>query len=419
MPCGSWNPTEIVLVTDAKIINDKLIMNDPTATNSPSREELLRRAEALVPVLRERALATEELRRLPPETVEDLRRSDLVSVVQPASGGGLERSFVDLLEVTATVSRGCGSAGWCLGVMAVHNWLLGLFPEEAQKEVFEPNPRPTFAAVFAPMGKAEPTDGGSRLSGRWSFASGCDNGDWVAVCGVTQGDAPDLVMHLVPKSDFRIDDTWFVSGLRGTGSKDIVVEDAFVPAHRTLSLIQASIGSCPGHAINEAPLFKVAFTGGLILALTGAGLGIAEGALDHFQEQLKSRVMVFDGREQKQQPAAQMRLAESAAEIDAARMLILDAARRMDEGAAAGTIPDEATRVRYRRNAAFAARLCARAVDRLFEASGGSGLRDQSPLQRAFRDVHAAGAHAILAWDTAAEIAGRHMVGLDLKGAMI
>ncbi len=372
-----------------------------------------------MPVLRERALETEQLRRLPAATLDDLRQSELISLVQPASGGGLERSFSDLLEVTATVARGCGSTGWCLGVMAVHNWLLGLFPEAAQREVFGANARPAFAAVFAPMGKAEPTEGGSRLTGRWSFASGCDNGEWVVVCGILASDAPDVVMHLVPKEHFRIDDTWFVAGLRGTGSKDVVIDDAFVPAHRTMSLLQASAGNCPGHTLNEAPLFRVAFTGGLIIALTGAALGIAEGALESFQEQLQKRVMTFTNQEQKQQPAAQMRLAESAAEIDAARMMIMDACHRMDDDAAAGVMPDEAVRVRYRRNAAYAVRLCKRAVDRLFEASGGNGLRDDAPLQRAFRDLHAVSAHAILSWDSAAEIAGRNMVGLELGPVMI
>ncbi len=387
--------------------------------DTPSRDELLQRAESLIPGLRKRALETEQLRRLPDESFEELRRSDLISVVQPASGGGLERSFSDLLDVTATVARGCGSTGWCLGVMAVHNWLLGLFPKAAQREVFDEDTRPGFAAVFAPMGKAEPTDGGSRLTGRWSFASGCDSGEWAIVCGVRSGETPDIVMHLVPRKDFTIEDTWFVAGLRGTGSKDIIVDDAFVPEHRTMSLLQAAVGNCPGHALNDAPVFRVAFTGGLIIALTGAALGIAEGALESFQEQLKKRVLVFTGQEQKQQPAAQMRLAESAAEIDAARMLIMDACQRMDDDAAAGVMPDEAARVRYRRNAGYAVRLCKRAVDRLFEASGGSGLRDGAPLQRAFRDLHAVSAHAILSWDSTAEIAGRHMVGLELGPVMI
>lgn len=388
------------------------------AKASPSREELLSRAEALVPILRGRALETEKLRRLPESTLEDLRRAELLNIVQPASGGGFERSVTDLLELTATVARGCGSTGWCLGVMAVHNWLVGLFPEAAQREVFE-NACPSFAAVFAPMGTSDPIDGGVRLTGRWSFASGCDNGDWVAVSSSLTGDTPDLVMHLIPKSDFTIDDTWFVAGLRGTGSKDIVIHDVFVPEHRTMSLIQAALGNSPGHAVNDGPLFRIAFTGALIIALTGAALGIAEGAIEAFQEQLKKRVLVFSGQEQKQQPAAQLRLAEAAAEVDAARLLIMDACERMGRDAAEGKTPDEAARVRYRRNAAYAVRLCTRAVDRLFEASGGGGLRDDAPLQRAWRDLHAVGAHAILVWDSAAEIAGRHMVGLDLGPVMI
>lgn len=385
---------------------------------SPSREELLNRAEALVPTLRGRALETEKLRRLPDNTLEDLRRSELLSILQPASGGGLERSLTEFLDATATVARGRGSTGWCLGVMAVHNWLVGLFPEAAQREVFE-NPRQSFAAVFAPMGKSNPADGGVRLSGRWSFASGCDNGDWVAVCGGLTGDAPDLLMHLVPKSEFTIDDTWFVAGLRGTGSKDIVIDDVFVPQHRTMSLIQAAMGSCPGHAVNDGPLFRITFTGALTIALTGAALGIAEGAIEAFQERLQKRVLVLTGQEQKQQPAAQLRLAEAAAEVDAARLLIMDACQRMDRDAADGKVPDEAARVRYRRNASYAVRLCTRAVDRLFEASGGGGLRDDAPLQRAWRDLHAVSAHAILVWDSSAEIAGRHMIGLELGPVMI
>jgi 3-hydroxy-9,10-secoandrosta-1,3,5(10)-triene-9,17-dione monooxygenase len=373
------------------------------------RDELLRRASQLVPVLKERAARTEKLRQIPPETVHDLVSSGLIRIGNPERYGGHAVDVDVAHEVGWELGRGCGSSAWCYSLWTVHNWWLGHFPEKAQEEFFASGPDTLFSSGLNPAGgKAEPVDGGLRISGRWGFSSGCDPATWAMVA--IPGPGPNgLIWLLIPRSDYDIVDTWFASGMRGSGSKDVVVKDAFVPAHRALDPNRAGDGDWTGWEVHRRLSYRVP-----LRCLTGWDLvapivGIAQGAVDEFAARLRGTS--GPGRTA-DSVAAQLRLAEASAEVDAARTLHRHDIREMLDKAARGDEFTDGDRARYRRDKAFVAKLSVQAVNRLFEASGARAVLESEPMQRFHRDAHAASHHAALSWDVAAEQFGRHALGL-------
>ncbi len=345
----------------------------------------------MVPVLKERAARTEQLRQIPPETVKDLIGSGLIRIGNPSRYGGLGVDLDTAHAVAWELSRGCGSTGWCYSLWTVHNWWLGHFPERAQEEFFATGPDTLFSSGLNPArGKGEPVDGGFRVSGRWSFSSGCDAASWAMVA--IPGAGPDgLIWLLLPRSDYEIVDTWFAAGMRGTGSKDIVITDVFVPAHRALDPNRAGDGDWTGWDL-AAPL-----------------IGIAQGAVDELTSRLRGTTGA--GRSAESVPL-QMRLAEASAEVDAARTIHQQDIREIIDKAARGEAFTELDRARYRRDKAFLSRLCVQAVNRLFEASGAGAVLESDAIQRFHRDAHGASHHTALVWDAAAENFGRVALGL-------
>src|SRR5262245_6342752 len=374
-----------------------------------TREDLLRRASELVPVLKERAARAEDLRRIPPETVQDLVASQLIRIGNPDRYGGLGVDVDVAHEVGWELSRGCGATGWCYSLWTVHNWWLGHFPEKTQDEFFSTGPDTLFSSGLNPAGgKAQSVDGGYRVSGRWGFSSGCDAATWamVAVAGSSPGS---LLWFLLPRGDYEIVDTWFASGMRGTGSKDVVIGDAFVPAHRTLDPNRAGEVDRTGWELHQRPSYRVP-----LRCLTGWDLaapvvGIAQGAVDEFAAGLIGKS--GPGRTA-DSVAHQLRLAEASAEVEAARTLHRHDVHEMIDKAARGETFTALDRARYRRDKAYLVKLCVQAVNRLFEASGAHGIMDSAPLQRFHRDAHGASHHAALTWDVAAEQYGRQALGL-------
>jgi 3-hydroxy-9,10-secoandrosta-1,3,5(10)-triene-9,17-dione monooxygenase len=376
----------------------------------PIREDLLQRAASLVPVLRERAARTEQLRQIPPETVKDLVASGLLRIGNPERYGGVTGADIDVgHEVAWELGRGCGSAAWCASLWIVHNWWLGHFTEQAQDDFFVTGPDTLASTGLNPAnGRATPVSGGFRVKGRWTFSSGCDAATWVmlAVPGPASGT---LRWVLIPRADYEIVDTWFASGMRGTGSKDVVVNDVFVPAHRELDPDRAGDHERTGWTLHRRPSYRVPLRVLLGWDLAAPLVGIAQGAVDEFT--LRLRGTAGPGRTAESVPL-QMRLAEASAEVDAARTLHRAAVREMLQWAAAGRAFTELDRARYRRDKAFVTRLCVQAVNRLFEAGGATAIADSHALQRFYRDAHAASHHAALAWDVAAEPYGRLALGL-------
>jgi 3-hydroxy-9,10-secoandrosta-1,3,5(10)-triene-9,17-dione monooxygenase len=369
-------------------------------TPAPSAQALLDRAAQLLPALRERASRAEELRRIPPETVTDLAASGLVRVGTPERYGGHGVDIDTGHAVAWELGRACGSTAWCASLWIVHNWWLGHFPERAQDDYFASGPDTLSSTCLNPTGgRATPVAGGVRVSGRWRFSSGCDASSWAMVAGPGVPPAAALWL-LLPRGDYEIVDTWFAAGMRGTGSHDVVVTDAFVPAHRVLDPERAGDAERTGWQLHRRPSYRVPLRLLVGWDLAAPLIGIAQGAVDELTARLRAGGP-------SDSVALQLRLAEASAEVDAARTLHRCAVSEMLERAAAGEAFTELDRARYRRDKAFVTRLCVRSVDRLFEAGGARAIVASDPLQRFHRDAHAASHHAALGWDAAAEAYGK------------
>lgn len=385
-------------------------------------EDVVPTARELLPATLERAEKTEAARRVLPEAVEDLRAAGMFKLLQPKRWGGFELDTSALVWASAELARGCGSTGWCLGVLAVHNWMLGLYEEQAQADVWGENPETLLAASFAPTGTAERVDDGILVSGRWSFASGCDPSGWMMVGAVVPSDSPfpDLRLFLVPASEYRVDDNWHVSGLAGTGSKDIVIEGAVVPEYRSLSLVQAMLGHSPGRELYaDSPLYRVPFGTMLLFALVGPAFGMARSTYANFLERSRTRQITYSAEKQSEQTHVHMMLGETGYELDAVELLW---ERDMAEIARMTRAKEEFTveqRARYKRDVGLGLRACQQTVARLSGASGAHGIFLSSAIQRAFRDTHAMTAHAALDPTQAARTIGRVVLDLDPATAIL
>jgi alkylation response protein AidB-like acyl-CoA dehydrogenase len=375
-----------------------------------SRDALLSRAGQLVPSLKERASKAEELRQMPQESVRDIVDSGLVRIGNPPRYGGYDDQGVTsdtIYEVAWELGRACGSSAWCYSVWAVHAWITGHFPEQAQEEFWSTGPDTLASSAFSPSGaKAVPVPGGLQVSGRWEFSSGSDAGQW-AMLGVP---ADSRCWVLVPRSDYEIVDTWFTSGLRGTGSKDIIIGDAFVPSHRVLDVGRAGDADLTGWKLHGRLSYRLPLLVILGWDLAAPLIGMSQGAIDEFI--LRSSASGPRGRTA-EAAATQIRLAEAAAEVDSARTIHLATIKEMLAKADRGEGFTPVERARHARNKAYVARLCVAAVNRLFDASGGHALFEAEPIQRFHRDVHAASHQITFNWDAAAVDYGRLALGLE------
>ncbi len=367
----------------------------------------------MVPALKERAARTEELRRLPRETVDDLLASGLCRIAVPRRFGGLDADYRVSLRVAAELARGCPATAWCYGLWAAHSWLVGYWPQRAQEEVFGTNPDALSSSSLS-VGRSTctPVDGGYRLSGRWEFSSGCDAADWLmlGVPGIGERN-----WALLPAGDYEIVDTWFVSGLRGSGSKDIAVNDAFVPAHRILDVPSAGDGDWSGWELHRQIRYRIPITVLLGWDLVAPMLGIAQGMIDAF---VAKTTGTSGGGKSADSTMVQIRLAQSAAELDAARALmdrdLDDIFDRAESGA--GYTPLE--RAKYRRDKGYIIQLCLQSVNRLFDISGGHGLFDSDPLQRFHRDAQAVAHRDTLIMDLVGQEYAKVLLETDANGTI-
>jgi 3-hydroxy-9,10-secoandrosta-1,3,5(10)-triene-9,17-dione monooxygenase len=367
-------------------------------------------ARTLVPVFAERSATTESMRRVPDETIADLRDLGLFRVQQPARYGGSELGFITLFELGVELSRACTSAGWVYSVLASHSWVVGQFPLTAQDDVWGSDPDALIASSIGTDGPVmQPSAGGFLVErARYAFSSGCDSAAWFLLVGRAATPSGDLAPHwyLVPRDDVTIVDDWFVAGLRGTGSKSIELEDVFVPAHRLVPLALLAAGRGPGRDVNAHPIYGVPLRVGLQFSLVAPGVGGVLGAVDALAARLRRRGA--DG-----EPGMQMRLGRAIANAEAVRAIVTrNEAEVLDIVEAGGTIPLPELH-RYRLDLSHGMELCLDAVELLFRAGGGTSLADGDPLQRFWRDVHAAAAHRSFNLDATATEVGRIALGLD------
>jgi resorcinol 4-hydroxylase (FADH2) len=382
--------------------------------------ELAARALVIAGVARESALETERQRHVSAELIGRMREAELFRVLQPARFGGFEFGYDVFVELVAAIAAGDGSTGWVYSLGAVHPWLIACYPEEAQQEVWNDDRDAIAAVSYAPVGRAVPDRDGYRLSGRFSFASGCDNANWAIVGGMLPlQDGPKPGFFLIPKKQYTIDDDWFTVGLAGTGSKTIVVDDQYVPAYRTVRFNDLLAGKAPGAAVNKNPLYRQPMLAVVPHCLVAPALGMARGALAAFKERASGRTTrgaVAGGNNKMVEFATvQMRVAEATASIDAAGLMIHRDIADTLAATAAGKA-DVELRMRDRLTHSFATRLLTRSVDLLFEAGGGAALQLHHPVQRFWRDIHAVSSHISLNWDSVAAMYGQHVFGIEPRG---
>src|SRR4051812_37285612 len=372
-----------------------------------TREDVIERAKALLPTLRERAARAEELRRVPEETVRDFVDAGILRVGVPLKYGGAPVDYDVMFEVGMELGRACAASAWCYSLWVVHSWLVGHFSSEAQEEYFATGPDTLCSSSFAGKGKlATPVDGGYRVSGHWEFSSGCDAATW-AELGVELPDGTQA-WALIPRRDYRILDTWYVSGLSGSGSKDIVVEDAFVPSYRVVKPEDAEAAGTAfamhGTDCYHVPL-RCIFGWDLLAPL----IGVAQGCVDEFVARTSKRGGV-SGRDS---AVVQVRLARAAAEVDAARALFQrDIAEMLDKGHRGQTIT-ALDRARWVRDKAYAAELCLRVVHSLFDISGGHALFQSEAIQRFHRDAQAMAHRDILTLDFVGQTYAKLALGAE------
>ncbi len=285
----------------------------------PTREELIESARELAPTLQERSKKAAELRRVPDETIEDFHRLGFFKVVQHQRFGGYEMDPSIIFDLQLELGRGCASSAWVYGVLNVHSWQLALFAPEAQDEVWGEDPKTLISSSYMPVAKTEWVDGGVKLSGRWSFSSGCDACQWVFLGGFVpneEGKPPDMRTFLVPRADYEIIDNWYVSGLRGSGSKDVVVDGAFVPDHRMHKFSDGFRQQSPGNEINPSPVYKYPFGQIHVRSVSTPAVGAAFGALDSYVDFMKNKVSQATGGKAKESFTNSMVAAEATAVLD-------------------------------------------------------------------------------------------------------
>jgi 3-hydroxy-9,10-secoandrosta-1,3,5(10)-triene-9,17-dione monooxygenase len=400
-------------------VDVKLDAGASSAVNGDDRvyAAMLARANALVPRLRDRAALTEELRRLPSETERDLHEAGLFRIVQPKRVGGAELDYVALVDCADSIGHADASAAWNFANLASHHWMLAMFDRRAQDQVWNKDANALIASSFIfPAGRARKVDGGYVLRGSWPFSSGVDSCDWSMLASVVfsddEADGVEYRVFLLNKSDYRIKDTWNATGLQGTGSNDVEVNDAFVTGPMTVAVNDLAGGPTPGSAVNPNALYTLPVFSLFPYVLSGVALGNAQACLDDYVELARHRASTYNRARLGDLQTTQIKIAEASSKIDAARLIMRSTCIAAMADARRGRIPDILAKTRMRRDGAYSVNLCTEAVSLLFSASGARGLFTAGPLQRKFRDAHAINSHIAFNFDAAGTNYGRVALGL-------
>lgn len=388
----------------------------------PTRDEILEAARGLIPVLRKRAPEAERIRRIPDETIEDLRAAGLWRILRPERFGGVETDYGLMIDVTIELGRGCAATSWVYINLVAHNWMLPYWPARAAEDIWGEDPEALIGSTLVfPAGKLAPAEGGYLLTGRWPYASGVDSSDWMMLGATGQGPSdaqPGPRIVLVRAADIEIIDTWHVSGLAGTGSKDVACADLFLPAHMVLDMAPSQEGYPPEtEGMSDAyrmPLLP------LIPHLVAAPMiGTAQAAYDDHAGYLKDQVSTYNRTRVAEHVTVQLKLAEAAQMVDIAQLLVRSDWEEAQALIARGARLPLIDRARWRRNGAWAAGCCVKAVDLIHGVCGARANYLASDLQRQHRDVHAAAHQIHLSWEINGAEFGRIAAGLKPNNALL
>jgi alkylation response protein AidB-like acyl-CoA dehydrogenase len=385
---------------------------------APTVAELVARARELAPLLRKTAPASEANRRVDDETIQAAIKTGLMRVCTPKRYGGWEMNTRAMLDVSAAVAEADGAAGWVVNLNNICCWLTSLFPVRTQDEVFGEDPDTCVSGVLNPTATVRKEPGGYRiLTGTWHYNSGGWHAQW-AVLGLPivndAGEAIDQGLAMIPMADLTREDTWFVAGMKATGSIALHAKDVFIPDHRVLSVPRAIEGDYPTEMKNQEVFYRSAFVPILAIILVGPVLGLGRAALEFVRQKASTRTIAYTFFEKQSASVAfQLQVAEAAMMIDTAHLHAYRAADDVDDAAARGVYPDMLTRARVRADTGYVVEKITQAIDKLLFAHGSAGFADASPLQRIWRDAAVASRHAVCLPPIGYELYGKTLLGVE------
>ena len=371
-------------------------------------DSLVGQATALIPMLRRLAASAEKARRVPQESLEALSQAGIFKMTAPKAFGGVEADFQTQCDVLAEIARGCPSTSWVATIYSAMSWLVGVFPDDAQQEIFATGD-PRISGVFSPTGTAIPKDGGFLVNGRWGFNTGCHGSNWT-VLNVVVGEMPTCM--IARSADLTLLDDWYATGMAATGSNTVVAENVFVPGNRAMPLPHMLEAKYPDRHNARNPYFNYPLAPVLTVNAGGTPVGTARGAMDAFLERLPGRGITYTNYTNKAEaPVTHLQLAEASMKIDSADAHVRMATSLLD-GASNGSMTMQ-TRVKSRAHIAYSTGLAREATDILFYASGASSIQEHMAIQRYQRDIQALSNHAIMHPQTGLELYGRILCGLE------
>jgi 3-hydroxy-9,10-secoandrosta-1,3,5(10)-triene-9,17-dione monooxygenase len=387
----------------------------------PQPDEMIARARATIPALRERARAARQARRIHDETIADLQHAGLFRVLQPKRWHGYEMDLGTFYEVEMALGEGDMSTAWIYGVLGVHPWFIALLNERAAQEVWGDDPSALICSSLMPAGQATAVDGGYRLGGRWRYASGCEHCGWAMLGAMVAGDGgapPHGRIFLLPRREYRSVDTWQVSGLQATGSWDITVDDVFVPGYRTQSMLDNFALKGPGQAVNTSSLYRLPFGQIFVRGISTAALGALAGMLDAFVDYGRTRVSRAGGRSA-ENPFVQLLCAETASAIDEMKTILHRNFGNLAAYARRGETPPLEERLRYKFQSTAVTERCTLLAARIFKAAGAAGLSDDLPFGGILADLAAGRQHISNQYEYVGSSWGGTMLGLENKDLML
>ena len=396
----------------------QVVDNDPEALRAGMRANL----RAVLPHIAANARRAEESRKVPVENVALLKKIGFTRAFLRKRYGGLEMTAAEYGPCLVEVAQACGATAWAVGLLAQHSHGVGLMSRRLQDEVWGGDGDALVCSSVAPSGACAEVEGGVRLSGRFRWSSGCDHADWAFLGflrGGEGGGARRVHLAVLPRRDYAIVDDWHTAGMRGTGTKTILVEDAFVPEHRVESQQAMASGGSRGPGADRRGIYSGAFMTYFALGFSAVSLGIAMRMVQVYKERTAGRLRAYTGAKVTDSASPLARLAESVHQVNAAAASLAQDWQRIAERSASDEPPSRAEVVSWRCNQAYVTKMCIEAVDRLFAGSGSSAWYDDSEAQLLWRNSKMAGAHAFTDYDTAGQIYGRHLMGLEADEALV
>ncbi|HVA15592.1 MAG TPA: acyl-CoA dehydrogenase family protein [Stellaceae bacterium] len=390
---------------------------DGKRSDRPLREELMAAVDAIVPVLRSNADRAERDRRLPDESIEALERAGIFRLLAPRRMGGLEVDLVTFVDVVAALSRGCGSSAWYGFIINGGNWLLSMLPDEAQRDVWKNDPRARICAILEPSAQVRSTEDGIVLNGKWAYASGCHHSKWAMLGFPVLDESGRMVDEggaLVPMSDLTIEDSWYVAGMRATGSDTLIANAVRVPSHRTMRMSSVLHDDPPSRHFDET-IYRLSVPATLILLVIPPVLGLAQTALDLTLERLDRgrRISYTFYTDSRRAPTTQLQIAQAAMLIESAFLHTRFWAGEIDSAARRGEALDFMRRCQVRMNLAHAVRCCREAMGIMLNLQGAGSFAQSNALQRVWRDFEVASRHGLLNAEISQEVYGKALLGIE------